>query len=64
LSRSNVHLTCDFPHLSGWRGSDPRVTLGIYAHLVGDEQRVAADRVAGMLWSDVIGAGGSPGRIN
>jgi integrase len=44
--------------------TDPRVTLGIYAHLVGDEQRVAADRVAGMLWSDVIGAGGSPGRIN
>lgn len=34
--------------------TDPRITLGIYAHLVGDEQRTAANRVAGMLWSDVM----------
>lgn len=44
--------------------TDPRITLGIYAHLVGDEQRAAADRVAGMLWSDVIGEAGSSRRIN
>ena len=44
--------------------TDPRITLGIYAHLVGDEQREAANRVAGMLWSDVIGAGENLGRIN
>ena len=44
--------------------TDPRITLGIYAHLVGDEQRVAADRVAGMLWSDVIGSTETVQRIN
>lgn len=44
--------------------TDPRITLGIYAHLVGDEQRSAADRVAGMLWSDVVGSGGNSSRIN
>jgi integrase len=31
------------------RHSDPRITLGIYAHLVGDEQRQAVENVSRML---------------
>ncbi len=31
------------------RHSDPRITLGIYSHVVGDSQRQAVERVARML---------------
>jgi integrase len=33
------------------RHSDPRITLGIYAHVLGDAQRLAAERVAEVLRS-------------
>ena len=44
--------------------TDPRITLGIYAHVVGDEQRQAAERVAGILLADVVGQDGKSLRIN
>ncbi len=31
------------------RHADPRVTLGIYSHILGDEQRQAVERVAQLL---------------
>jgi integrase len=31
------------------RHSDPRITLGIYGHVIGDSQRNAVDRVAEIL---------------
>ena len=38
------------------RHSDPRITLGIYGHIIGDSQRNAVDRVArlfGPKWPQV-----------
>ena len=35
------------------RHSDPRITLGIYGHVLGDAQRLAAERVAEVLRSKV-----------
>ncbi len=34
------------------RHSDPRITLGIYSHVIGDSQRNAVDKVAGLLLPD------------
>lgn len=31
------------------RHSDPRITLGIYGHVIGDSQRNAVDRIAEIL---------------
>jgi hypothetical protein len=31
------------------RHSDPKITLGIYGHVLGDAQRVAAEKVAEVL---------------
>lgn len=33
--------------------SDARITVGIYSHVMGDEQRRAAEKVAALLWPDV-----------
>ena len=41
------------------RHSDPRITLGIYGHVVGDAQRNAVERVAQLLRPDAPKSGNS-----
>jgi integrase len=31
------------------RHADPRITLGIYGHIIGESQRIAAEKVAEIL---------------
>jgi len=41
------------------RHSDPRITLGIYGHVVGDAQRNAVEKVAQLLRPDAPKSGNS-----